>query len=70
MKSQIDEAFAKIAQWGFNTVIVPVSLDGRPLYISEGDENSTSIKNEDGTDLDPPPTYLNVRKNAESTLMA
>lgn len=62
VKSQIDEAFAKIAQWGFNTVIVPVSLDGRPLYISEGDGNSISIKNEDGTDLDPPAYILECAK--------
>ena len=57
VKAQIDAAIAKIAEWSFNSIIIPVHLNGRPLYISDSMENRVSIKNTDGTEFDAP-AYL------------
>lgn len=54
VKAQIDAAFSKLAEWGFNTVLVPVSTGDRLLYISSTGLDSLIIKNSDGTEFDAP----------------
>ncbi|MDD2361450.1 MAG: N-acetylmuramoyl-L-alanine amidase [Oscillospiraceae bacterium] len=54
VKTQIDAALTKLFEWGFNTVIIPISTNGKTFYISETGTGSVSIENTDGTDFDPP----------------
>ena len=52
VKAQIDAAFAKISEWNFNTVIIPVSSNGKILF-SAGFGDEIAILNSDGTRFDP-----------------
>ena len=52
VKAQIDAAFATLQEWGFNTVILPLSYNGQPLYPSALME-TFSLTAGDGTAFDP-----------------
>lgn len=52
VRAQIDGAFEKIAEWGFNTVIVPVSVGGKMLF-PYNDGQEIVIKDPDGSRFDP-----------------
>ncbi|MDD2363173.1 MAG: family 10 glycosylhydrolase, partial [Oscillospiraceae bacterium] len=58
VREQIDAALAKLSEWGFNTVIVPIATNGNTFYISQSGAGSISIENTNGTDFDPP-EYIN-----------
>ncbi len=52
VRAQIDAAFEKIAEWGFNTVVVPVSVGGKMLF-PYNDGQEIVIKDHDGSRFDP-----------------
>lgn len=52
VKAQIDAAFATLQEWGFNTVILPLTYNGQPLYPSAQQETFTLTAG-DGTAFDP-----------------
>ena len=52
VKAQIDAAFATLQEWGFNTVILPLTYNGQPLYPSAQQETVTLTAG-DGTAFDP-----------------
>ncbi len=62
VKTQIDAAFSKLAEWGFNTVLVPISTGGRLLYISSTGLDSLIIKNSDGSEFDAPAYIIKCAK--------
>lgn len=58
VKAQIGAAFDKLADWGFNTVMIPLSADGGMRYGTSGTEQVLLIRNADGSEFDAPEYIL------------
>lgn len=63
VKAQIDAAFATLQEWGFNTVILPLSYNGQALYPSVLQE-TVSLTAGDGTVFDPLQYIVSCAKTA------